>query len=50
MINSALSAIKDNFAPKRITRLVKSPAWILFVTGFLSNSISIFTALFTLLV
>jgi len=50
MLNAFLSTLRQSFAPKRIVRLVRTPAWVLFVTGALSNVISIFTALFTLLV
>ena len=50
MITKAIQSIKNTFAPQALIETIKTPAWMLFVSGFLSNLISIFTALYTLIV
>jgi len=50
MIGTLLSNIGKSIAPRRALRVLKGPAVVLFIIGLLSNVISVFTALFTLLV
>jgi len=50
MIGTLLSNIGKSIAPRRALRVLRGPAVVLFIIGLLSNVISVFTALFTLLV
>lgn len=50
MIGQFISDLKNSLAPERVLRVLKGPAWLLLVIGTVSNLISIFTSLFTLLV
>ena len=40
----------QSLAPSRLVRVLKGPAWVLFITGIVSNIVTILVSLFTLLV
>jgi ATP-binding cassette, subfamily C, bacterial LapB len=50
MIGQFIADVRNSLAPERVLRVLKGPAWLLLIIGTISNLISIFTSLFTLLV